>query len=100
MCTSIIVAAELRYGAAKSGSTRLAARVNELLGDLDVLPLKTPADACYAELRTGLEATGTPIGPHDLLIAAQALTLGLTLITANQREFSRVPGLRTENWLR
>jgi tRNA(fMet)-specific endonuclease VapC len=100
VCTSIIVAAELRYGAAKSGSARLVRRVDELLTDFDVLPLQAPADAVYAQLRARLESTGTLIGPHDFLIAAHTLALDLVLVTDNEREFSRVPGLRIENWLR
>ncbi len=99
-CTSIIVAAELRYGAVKRGSRRLTTRVAELLGTLDVVAFEPPADVVYAELRARLEQTGNLIGPNDLLIAAQALALDLTLVTANEREFSRVPDLRVENWLR
>lgn len=99
VCTSIINAAELRYGAAKSGSDPLADRVELLLSALEVLPLETPADQQYAELRHHLARQGTPIGPNDLLIAAHALAMGLTVVTANVREFSRVPGLAVENWL-
>ena len=98
ICTSIIVAAELRYGAAK-GSTRLADRVESVLAVLEVLPLKAPADVAYGELRAQLEREGRPIGGNDLLIAAQALALGCSVVTANQSEFGRVPGLRHENWL-
>lgn len=100
ICTSIIVAAELRYGAVKRGSPRLTSRVADLLGTLEVLAVEPPADAVYAELRARLERTGTPIGPNDLLIAAQALALGLILVTDNAREFSRVGNLPIENWLR
>jgi tRNA(fMet)-specific endonuclease VapC len=57
-------------------------------------------DTVYGELRTHLERDGQPIGGIDLLIAAQALSLGLTLVTDNEREFGRVPGLVCENWLR
>ncbi len=99
VCTSIIVAAELRYGAAKSGSDRLAERVDRLLSAVDVLPLEPPADRRYGELRHHLTRQGTPIGPNDLLIAAQALATDLTVVTANVGEFSRVPGLKVENWL-
>ena len=100
VCTSIIVAAELRYGATKSGSRRLWDRVTALLASLEILPFEAPADAIYAELRAELERTGQLIGPNDLLIAAQVLALGVTLVTDNQREFSSVPRLRIENWLR
>jgi tRNA(fMet)-specific endonuclease VapC len=98
-CTSIIVAAELRYGAAKKGSARLSAQLEAVLGALDVLPFEPPADAIYASLRTGLEEVGRPIGANDMLIAAQALALGCTIVTDNEKEFARVSGLSHENWL-
>ncbi len=98
-CTSIIVACELRYGAAKKGSPQLTARVEAVLASLDILPLEKDCDRCYAEIRSHLERRGTPIGPNDLLIAAHALALDLTLVTDNVEEFERVPGLAVENWL-
>jgi tRNA(fMet)-specific endonuclease VapC len=100
VCTSIIVAAELRYGAARKGSPRLSAQLEAVLGALEVLPFETPADAAYGLLRTRLEQAGRPIGANDLLIAAQALALGYTIITDNEKEFARVEDLRRENWLR
>lgn len=100
VCTSIVVAAELRYGAARKGSSRLTAQLEAILGVLDILPLDVPADAAYGQLRSRLEKAGRQIGGNDLLIAAQALALGLTLVTDNEREFSRVDGLTCENWLR
>lgn len=99
ICTSIVVAAELRYGAVKSASKQLAERVDLLLSALEILPLEAPADQHYAEVRHHLATQGTPIGPNDLLIAAHALAADLTLVTANTHEFERVPGLRIENWL-
>ena len=99
VCTSIIVAAELRYGAIKSSSVKLAERIDLILSALEILPLETPADHQYASLRHHLTRQGTPIGPNDLLIAAHALANDLTVITANAGEFSRVPGLKVENWL-
>jgi len=99
ICTSIIVAAELRYGCAKKGSARLQARVEALLQTIAVLGLDIPADTQYGSIRAVLEAAGLPIGGNDLLIAAHAAALGLTLVTDNTREFSRVPGLVVENWL-
>ena len=99
ICTSIIVAAELRYGAAKKRLPRLAARLESVVAALDVLPLEAPADVAYGEIRSQLERDGRPIGANDLLIAAQARVLGCTVVTANQSEFGRVPGLRQENWL-
>lgn len=99
ICTSIIVAAELRFGAAKSDSRKLMDRVDLILSALEVQPLEAPADHCYGDIRQYLARQGTPIGPNDLLIAAHTLSLDLTLVTANVREFSRVPGLKVENWL-
>jgi tRNA(fMet)-specific endonuclease VapC len=99
VCTSIIVAAELRFGAAKSDSGKLADRVDLILSAIEILPLETPADREYGTLRHYLARKGTPIGPNDMLIAAHALEAGLTVVTANIGEFSRVPGLNVENWL-
>jgi tRNA(fMet)-specific endonuclease VapC len=99
ICTSIVVACELRYGAVKKGSARLSERVEIVLGSLEVLPLDKESDRRYAEIRSHLEQRGRPIGPNDLLIAAHALALDLTLVTNNVEEFSRVPGLNLENWL-
>ena len=99
VCTSIIVAAELRYGCAKKGSPRLQARVEDILATIPVLPLEVPADADYGRQLAQLEASGQPIGGNDLLIAAHALALGLTLVTHNTREFSRIVGLQVEDWL-
>jgi tRNA(fMet)-specific endonuclease VapC len=98
--TSIIVAAELRFGAAKKGSSRLSAQLERVLDALDVAPFAAPADTVYDGLRARLERSGRIIGANDLLIAAQALALGSTLVTDNQQEFSRVDGLPLENWLR
>jgi tRNA(fMet)-specific endonuclease VapC len=100
VCTSIIVAAELRYGAAKKGSTRLTRQLEKVLRALEVLPFAAPADRTYGEIRTRLERSGRPIGGNDLLIAAQALALGYTIVTDNEREFARIDGLPCENWLR
>jgi tRNA(fMet)-specific endonuclease VapC len=98
VCTIIVVAAEVRFGILRRGSARLSARVNEVLAGLDILPLAAPADVHYARLRTLLERQGQHIGQNDLLIAAHALALGCTIVTANVREFARVPGLVVENW--
>ena len=99
VCTSIIVAAELRYGSMKKGSPRLAAQLDAVLSALEVLPFDAPADITYGLLRARLEQSGKPIGANDLLIAAQALSLGHVLVTDNEREFARVDGLSYENWL-
>ena len=99
VCTSLIVSAELRFGAFKKGSKRLSSQLEAVLSALDILPVEEPVDVRYAGLRLALERAGTPIGGNDMLIAAHALALDLTLVSANEREFSRVPGLAVENWL-
>lgn len=99
VCTSVVVACELRYGSQRKGSAKLVQRVAQLLDRLPVLPLDEPADTHYADIRVALERLGIPIGSHDLFIAAHARSRGLTLVTHNVREFARVPGLRVENWL-
>lgn len=98
--TSIVVAAEQRYGAVKRGSPRLTAQVEAVLGALEVAAFEAPADAVYGRIRAELERRGTPIGGNDLLIAAQAIALGDVLVTDNATEFGRVEGLVNENWLR
>ena len=100
VCTSIIVAAELRYGATKKGSPRLTTQLEAVLGALDVLPFEAPADTAYGLLRARLEQAGQPIGGNDLLIAAQAVALGYTIVTDNEQEFARIDDLPRENWLR
>lgn len=99
ICTSIIVAAELRYGCTKSGSQRLLKAVEDLLGEINVLAFDVPADANYGEIRAELETAGKPIGGNDLLIAAHAYTIGAAVVTANSGEFKRIRGLKVENWL-
>ncbi|HEX3740730.1 MAG TPA: type II toxin-antitoxin system VapC family toxin [Terriglobales bacterium] len=100
VCTSIIVAAELRYGAEKKQSPRLSAQLEAVLGALEILPFERPADLSYGSIRAQLERTGKTIGANDLLIASHALTLGYTVVTDNEKEFSRVEHLPVENWLR
>lgn len=98
--TSVIVAAELRFGLAKRKALRLAAQLELVLEELSVAPFAPPTDRVYGDLRAELERRGTPIGANDLWIAAQALHDGSVLVTDNVNEFSRVPGLTVENWLR
>ena len=100
ICTSVVVAGELRYGAFKSGSERLTAQLEAILSRLEILPLKEPADRRYGELRTYLKKRRKLIGPNDMLIAAHALVLDYVVVTDNVREFSGVPGLKVQNWLR
>jgi tRNA(fMet)-specific endonuclease VapC len=99
ICISIIVAAELRYGCAKSGSKRLRKAVEDLLSEINVLSFEVPADTEYGGIRAKLEAAGKPIGGNDLLIAAHAYATGATIVTANTDEFKRILGLNVENWL-
>jgi tRNA(fMet)-specific endonuclease VapC len=99
ICTSIIVAAELRNGCSKKSSKRLHKAVENLLGEIEVLPFDAPADIEYGEIRSGLEIAGKPIGANDLLIAAHARAAAATVVTANVGEFARIRGLKVENWL-
>lgn len=96
---SVVVAAELRYGVHCKGSPALAQRVEAILEGMDVLPMEEPVDAHHGEIRAALERAGIPIGHNDLFIAAHARALGTVLVTGNEREFARVPGLKVENWL-
>ena len=96
--TSPIVLCEVRFGLEKRNSAALNERVRKTLNALEVLPLSPGSPEIYGKLRATLEAAGTPIGAMDLLIAAHALSEGVTLVTANVRKFTRVPGLRIENW--
>jgi tRNA(fMet)-specific endonuclease VapC len=100
VCTSTIVAAELRYGAAKKKSPQLATRIDAVLAALEVVPFDPPSDTAYGLIRARLESIGALIGANDLLIGAHALTLGCVLVTANKAEFARIEGLTVENWLR
>lgn len=98
ICTSIVVASELRFGASLRASARLTDAVEQVLGAVPVLPMDQPVDEHYADIRNQLQRNGTPIGPNDLLIAAHARALGLTIVTENEHEFRRVEGLSVENW--
>jgi tRNA(fMet)-specific endonuclease VapC len=101
LAISSIVLFELRYGAAKSARPeRNAQRIADFLaGPIEVLPFES-ADAEEAgDIRAVLERAGTPIGPYDLLVAAQARRRDALLVTANEREFARVPRLKFEDWL-
>ena len=98
--TSVVVRAEIEFGVRKKGSVELARKVGNIMRRLYVAPLAPPADDYYAAVRLDLERKGQLIGPNDLFIAAHALALDATLVTDNEREFSRVSGLKVENWLR
>ena len=99
-CTSIIVACELRYGAVKKQSPKLSFNVEQVLNSLPILSLEESIADVYAKIRVNLERLGLPIGQHELLIAAHALSLDLIVVTANERKFSRIEGLIVENWLK
>ena len=96
---SVVTEAELRFGAAKSSSpARTLAALENFLGPLTILDFTAAEAATYAEVRAGLERAGRPIGPLDTMIAAHAVTQGMTLVTNNLSEFQRVPALKTDNW--
>ncbi len=100
LCISTIVAAELKFGAAKSAAQKKnRAALADFLAPLEVLPFDEDAAERYGELRATLEKAGRPIGPLDTLIAAHALSLNATLVTNNLREFQRIKGLRVESWV-
>ncbi|KLU22302.1 transcriptional regulator [Caballeronia mineralivorans PML1(12)] len=99
ICTSIIVAAELRYGLEKKGSDELTKRVQRVLTSLPVMAFDSEADRFYGRLRADLERQGKVIGANDMQIAAHALAMDAVLVTDNIDEFSRVQGLELENWL-
>lgn len=98
MCTSVVVHGELAFGLAKRPSARLKKALDVQLENLLVLPLDEATVPHYAHLRATLEADGQPMGANDLLIAAHALALGATLVSADTA-FERIPGLKLENWL-
>jgi tRNA(fMet)-specific endonuclease VapC len=98
VCTSVVVECELLFGLRRRTNPRWSAHYDRVMASIDVLALESTVATHYAELRTVLELSGTPIGPNDTLIAAHALALGATLVSGDA-EFTRVPGLRVENWL-
>ena len=98
LVTSVVVQYELLFGLARHGTSRLQTAYDIQMNQLPMLPLDAAVGPHYARIRAHLEKAGTPIGANDTLIAAHALALGATLVTADA-EFSRVPGLALENWL-
>jgi tRNA(fMet)-specific endonuclease VapC len=100
ICTSVIVAAELRCAAARRGSPGLEEQLESVLRAIEVRPLESPADLVYGALRARLEEIGQPIGANDLFVAAHALALRYTLVTDNEHAFLRIKALPVENWLR
>lgn len=98
VCTSIIVAAEIRYGIGKSGSERLARQFERIASQLPVEPFGEPADLQYAAVRNETERNGLTVSQNDLLIAAHSRALD-TVLVSDDRIFSAIPGLKVENWL-
>jgi tRNA(fMet)-specific endonuclease VapC len=97
---SAVTLAELRYGVAKSQhQARNQAALDEFMLPLEIAAFDEQATTTYGVLRAALEKQGTPIGPLDTMIAAHALSLGVTLVTNNTREFNRVLGLKVVDWL-
>ena len=94
-----VVAAELAYGVAKSGSARNRQALEMFLAPLTILPFDATAVWAYGDLRADLERRGTPVGALDTMIAAHALSLQAMLVTNNTREFAKVPGLQLDNWV-
>jgi tRNA(fMet)-specific endonuclease VapC len=101
LAISAITLAEMEYGIARSRwKERNRATLDEFTAPLVVIPFDRNASEQYGEIRHYLETKGIPIGSMDLLIAAHALSLGITLVTNNTREFSRIKGLKLEDWSR
>ena len=99
VCVSSVTYAELVHGVEKSAAVeknRLALSI--LFANIEILDFDVDATNCYGKIRAGLEKKGTPIGPLDMMIAGHAMSMGYTLVTNNEKEFSRVPDLKTENW--
>ena len=100
MCISSITYMELVYGAERSSNPeRNLMSLEGFVARMDVLPLGDSAAGHAGQIRAELAKLGMPIGPYDQLIAGHARSLGLVLVTNNEKEFSRVAGLRLENWV-
>ena len=95
---SSVVASELTYGVAKSGSARNRSALEMFLAPLQIMPFDEKCVWAYGELRCELERRGEPIGALDTMIAAHAIALDAVLVTNNLREFAKMAGLRLENW--
>ncbi len=100
LCISSITLGELHYGAEKSArrADNLTA-IQQFVARLDVLAFEAKAAAHYGQVRAELERAGSPCGPHDMQIGGHARSEGLIVVTNNMREFSRMPGIRAENWI-
>ena len=99
IAVSSITVGELEYGAAKSHwGDRTRQTMYAFLSNFTVIPFDNEDAACFGNLRAALAQAGTPIGAYDVMIAAQGLTKGLTVVTHNTGEFPRVPGLKLADW--
>ena len=98
--TSILAIGEVRYGIEKRGSKRHATALKKILPFMRPEPWSAPADECYAKIRLAIEAMGLPVGQLDMLLGAQALASNAVFVTANEKHFRHMPGLKVENWLR
>lgn len=99
ICLSSVAVAELRYGADRSErKAQNHARLDTLTTEIQCVDFDLSAAKVYGRIRADLEAKGTPVGPYDMMIAAQALSLGFILVTDNETEFRRIEGLKIENW--
>ncbi|MEO8681399.1 MAG: type II toxin-antitoxin system VapC family toxin [Vicinamibacterales bacterium] len=99
LCISAITLAELRYGADAKGSRRLHGLIDTFVATVAVVPVDSTAADRFGRVATVLSKRGEPIGTFDTLIAAHALSLGVTLVTNNAKHFRRVAGLKTDNWV-
>lgn len=98
LCVSSITVAELRFGGDKRRSRRIHQAIDAFLSGVGVLPFDEDAAACFGRIAAALVEAGAPIGQMDTLIAAHALSAGATLVTNNQRHFTKVAGLKLDNW--
>lgn len=100
LCISAITLAELQYGVERSARREANQdALDQFAAHIEVLPFEAQAAVHYGQLRTELQRAGQPAGPLDMLIGAHARSKGLIVVTNNEREFARMPGLRVENWL-
>ena len=98
ICISSISYAELLYGLEKKGSEKLFSEVNTIAGKLSIVDFDQSQSKLYGKIRTELEKSGTPLGDMDMLIAAAAMSQDAVLVTHNIKHFSRINGIKTEDW--
>ena len=98
ICISAITYAELIYGLEKKGSEKLFSEVKTIIGKLSLIPFDESQSEIYGKIRAKLEKSGTPLGDMDMLIAAAAMKTGAILISHNVNHFSKIRGLKVEDW--